>query len=381
MTITLDSQPELPIHPLDLTSEPSGQTGAQYCVGLIQADDAQLTATSGIGDMILGVPFMRNVYTVLAYEPPPFNTSVYAGIDPTLGLLGLTNITLALEEFNNVRVLNQPLSGAPSNQITQSSGGKLSVGLEVLIGLAGFFALCFILFGLKWLIARRQWKKQGVTDLDGVHVGEDEYKPYQLTRRNSQCSEEGGPPMSTLRTLAFGSYAGRKEKLSEYTVDSSRTHVELDPNAVGQFAEWSVDRDHDRSPPLSDPWDPYARNRDTIVGTDAPSPDIPVFSNFSSAAASHRRTPGEVNGVQESVSVPLLTDLHRRSDSHSSDSDSGETSVGMAGIGTIARRSQQLSDLRQSQIVDVHHSLVLSDGSGRNVSFLPDEAVSLSSHP
>jgi hypothetical protein len=91
-------------------------------LSLIQADsDAQLTANSGIGDMILIVPFIRNVYTVLAYEPPPFNTSVYAGIDLTLGLLGLNNITQALEEFNNLRIFNQPLSGSLSNQISPSS--------------------------------------------------------------------------------------------------------------------------------------------------------------------------------------------------------------------------------------------------------------------
>lgn len=369
MTITLDGQPELPIHPLDLTSEPSGQNSAQYCVGLIQADDAQLAATTSHGDMILGVPFMRNVYTVLAYEPPPFNVSVYSGIDPVLGFLGLTNITQALEEFNNVRILNQPLSGPTSNQNTRSSDEKLSVGLKVLIGLAGFFALCFILFGLKWLLTRRQWKKQGVVDGDGVKMGEGEYKAYQLTRRHSRSSEEGGPPASTLRTLAFSSYAMRKEKLFEYTVDSNRTRVEPDSDAVGQFGEWQFNRDHSRSPPLSDPWDPwdpYAGNRDTIIGTDAPLPDISVSPDFSSATASHRRTPGEINDVPESVSVPLLTDLHRRSDSHSSDTDGGEAGVGMAGVGTIARRSQLVADLRQ----DMRHSQVRSDSSDRNLSFL-----------
>lgn len=80
---------------------------------MTQADDSQLTATSDIGDTVLGVPFMQNVYTVLAYEPPPFNMSVYTRIRPTLGLMGLMNITQALSEFINVRALNQPLGGAP----------------------------------------------------------------------------------------------------------------------------------------------------------------------------------------------------------------------------------------------------------------------------
>jgi len=76
------------------------------------------------------------------------------GINLTLGLLGLTNITQALEEFNNIRVLDQLPSGSPSNQISPSSNKKLSADLEVLIGLACFLASCFILFGLEWLTAR-----------------------------------------------------------------------------------------------------------------------------------------------------------------------------------------------------------------------------------
>ncbi|KAG1739382.1 aspartic peptidase domain-containing protein, partial [Suillus paluster] len=357
MTITLDGQPELPIHPLDLTSEPSGQHNAQYCIGLIQADDSQLNATSDAGDMILGVPFMRNVYTVLAYEPPPFNTSVYTGIRPTLGLLGLTNITQALQEFNNVRVLNQPLGGAQS-QTTSSSDTKLSAGLEILIGLVGFFALCITLFGLKWFMTRRQWKKQGMVDMDGEHKGESE---YQFTRRTSHSSEDV-PPATTLRTLAYESYATRKEKVSNYTFDSSGTRVEPDADPVKEFGEWKFKYDH--SPPsifdLSDPWDPHAANRDTIVGTDAPLPDIPTSPDL--LPINHRRTPGELSGVSESISVPLLTDLHRRSGSHSSDSDVAEGDVGMAGVGTVARGSLIVADLRDN--------LPRSDNADGNSSFL-----------
>lgn len=367
VTITLDGQPELPIHPLDLTSEPSGQHNSQYCIGLIQADDSQLTPASDIGDMVLGVPFMRNVYTVLAYEPPPFNMSVYTGIRPTLGLMGLTNITQALDEFNNVRVLNQPLGGAPPQQAPSSNNSKLSVGLEILIGLIGFFALCISLFGLKWFMTRRQWKKQEMADMDGGKKGEGEYRAYQLTRRNSQSSDDA-PPVSTLRTLAYHSYATRKEKISEYTFDSNGTRVEADP--VEEFGEWNVKYDH--SPPsifdLSNPWDPYAANRDTIVGTDAPLPDSPTSPDF--LHTNHRRTLDEIDGVPESTSVPLLTDRHRRgSGSQSSDSDVAEAGVGMAGVGTVARGSQIVTGLG--------HNFPRSDNAGRNSSSLGsrDEAV------
>ncbi|KAG2139633.1 aspartic peptidase domain-containing protein [Suillus bovinus] len=363
MTITLDSQPELPIHPLDLTSEPSGQDNSQYCIGLIQADDSQLTPTSDVGDMVLGVPFMRNVYTVLAYEPSPFNMSVYTGIRPTLGLMGLTNITQALDEFNNVRVLNQPLDGAQPQQVVVSNDTKMSVGLEVLIGLIGFFALCVALFGLKWFMTRRQWKRQGMVDTDVGKKGEGEYGAYRLTRRNSQSSDDAA--VSTLRTLA---YTARKEKVSQYTFDSNGTRVELDP--VEEFGEWKAKYDH--SPPsifdLSNPWDPHAGNRDTIVGTDAPLPDTPTSLEFSTP--NHRRTSDEIGGLPESTSVPLLTDRHRRSSgSQSSDDDFGESGVGMAGVGTVARGSQIVDGLR--------HNLPQSDSADRSLSSLDlrDEAV------
>jgi len=251
-----------------------------------------------------------------------------------------------------VRVLNQPLGGAPPPQVTFSSEPKMSVGLEVLIGLIGFFALCVTLFGLKWFMTRRQWKKQGMVDTDGGKKGEGEYGVYQLTRRNSQSSDDA--PVSTLRTLA---YATRKQKVSQYTFDSNRTRVEMDP--VDEFGEWNVK--YENSPPsifdLSDPWDPYAANRDTIVGTDAPLPDTPTSLDF--LTTNHRPTSDEISCVPESTSVPLLTDRHRRrSGSQSSDSDVAEAGVGMAGVGTVARGSQIITGL--------HHNLSRSDSVDRN---------------
>ncbi|KIJ59284.1 hypothetical protein HYDPIDRAFT_162632 [Hydnomerulius pinastri MD-312] len=355
MTITLDGQPELPIHPLDLTNEPSGQSGAQYCVGLIQAADAQLTPTSDIGDMILGVPFMRNVYTVMAYEKPNasgiFNASVHEGTQPALGLLGLTNATEAMQEFHQVRVLNQPLDGGQSQQSAPpaNDGKKLSVGVEVLIGLIGFFALCLILFAVRCFLGRRQWRKRSA----GGHVdGESDQKvdlgAYQLTRRNSQSSLDEAPA-DTLRTLAFNSYS-RKEKVSQYTVDSNRTRVE-DPGS-----EFGL-RKHKSSPltfDLSDPWDPHADTwRDTIVGTDAgatpTSPDFPP-PDLSTPHLSHQHTSSELQ------SVPLLA--HKSSDSQTSDlAEFGMTPfMSMAGVGTAARGSLIDTEFR--------HSRLRSDSSG-----------------
>jgi len=176
MTITLDNRPEIPLHPLDLTAEPPQTNQAQFCTGLIQTADAQLSnPDNSLGDIILGVPFLRNVYTVMAYTAPDANGSFPAvdgsnlTITPRLGLLSLTNPTIALEEFNTVRVLNQPISGgnssggsageSPSNPTVSLGGKKLSVGIVVLIGIMSFFALCCVLFFARWFMFRHKYRK------------------------------------------------------------------------------------------------------------------------------------------------------------------------------------------------------------------------------
>lgn len=174
MTITLDNREEIPIHPLDLSAVP---TNGKLCTGLFQQSSA-LSDSNGFGDIILGVPFLRNVYTVMAYESVSSQGIVGNGakrakratIAPRLGLLNLTNPTTALDEFNTVRVLNEPLSG--SNKQT-SSGHGLSVGIEVLIGLIGFVALCGALFGGRWLYTRRQNKKMGSVSSEATNDKEE----------------------------------------------------------------------------------------------------------------------------------------------------------------------------------------------------------------
>jgi len=139
MSITLDNRPETPLHPLDLTAEPPSDNQAQFCIGLIQTADSQLSnPSSSLGDIILGVPFLRNVYTVMAYTTPnmdgsfvPLNSSNTTTITPRLGLLSLTDPAIALEEFNTVRVLNQPISdgGGSGNSSSSSPVGGNAVRL------------------------------------------------------------------------------------------------------------------------------------------------------------------------------------------------------------------------------------------------------------
>ncbi|EMD30882.1 hypothetical protein CERSUDRAFT_120264 [Gelatoporia subvermispora B] len=164
MTITLDDRSELPLHPLDLTYPASSGSS---CTGLIQAMPAASNSEASVTDIILGVPFLRNTYTVMAYAPPDASgsfanshvTTSTAGSSPRLGLLSLTNATLALEQFQQVRVNDQPLSSSPTSDSSKASPGRrLSVGLDVLIGLLGLLVLCFVLFGARWAYARHRRK-------------------------------------------------------------------------------------------------------------------------------------------------------------------------------------------------------------------------------
>lgn len=360
MSITLDGQPELSIHPLDLTTEPSGQSGAQYCIGLIQSADSQLLAHPNIGDMVLGVPFMRNVYTVMAYKKPnangTFTASVDEGIQPTLGLYGLTDATQALDEFHTVRVLNQPLdSGGQSPPPSAvSTGPSLSVGVKVLIGLVGAFALCLASFGIRCFFARRKWRKQGLAGSASAsvsHMGDSETEQkfgYELTRRDSprESVEEVtlGLP-DTLRTLAPRADRG----VSQYTVDSGRTYVE-DLGLAGGMGEFGLTEKHYKAK-MSATW------RDTFIGPDGGDGGTPTTPDF----PRHQHTPSEL------VSVPLLAHHahHRRSDSVGSDlAEFGALgtgmSMGMAGIGTAARGSQIDPD------IGLVHVRMRSDSSGQS---------------
>lgn len=302
MTITLDGQNELPLHPLDLTTEPAGESSSQYCTGLIQTDPSQLTATSDIGDMILGVPFMRNVYTVMAYEQPDatgnFSNSVQFGTQPTLGLLGLTNATQAMEEFDQVRVLQQPLDSGQSLS-SQSGGSQLSIGVKILIGLAGFFALCLAVFALRCVFARRRRRQPfpAGRSKDGL----DQTLEYELYRTKLQSSAEDD----------YGSkFTMRKSKLG----------------------------DSPTAPEIFDPWDPHAGTwRDTIIGTEA-GEAASLHSSYFPPPDLTDPDLGSPHTSPELTSALLMA--HDRSDSQTSDpGEFGMCALGMAGIGTAARGS------------------------------------------
>ena len=100
------------LHPFDLSVYPSSRATSDDCTSVIQLPNA-IPRFSLTRDTILGVPPLRSTYIVIAYGKPNADGSFPANGDnadqPQLGLLGFMDPATAADEFNQVRVLKQPL--------------------------------------------------------------------------------------------------------------------------------------------------------------------------------------------------------------------------------------------------------------------------------
>ncbi|KAJ7109622.1 acid protease [Mycena crocata] len=336
MTFTLDYRDEIPVHPLDLsTPPPSKSSNPTFCIGLIQtsADATLSNPSSGIGDMILGVPFLRNVYTVLAYDTPAANGTFpipiandSTTIRPRLGLMSLTDPTVAMDEFHRVRVLNQPLGDSGKFGNSDSSGShKQNVGIDVLIGLASFVGLCVLLFGLRWLCMRRRLRRNANNNLSARDTKSTRdlalaLGGYQLTRRGGDA-EDGLPTEDELRTRRYEAYMH-----SLHTVSTDRTQIEpiMEDGVVGPGVGFTkAGLTEELQQPEALPTSPLP-----------PSP-LPTSPRDHSPLLQEQFPERPRHSRVLSVSLPLLPDA---------DVEEELNPTSMAGIGT-ARHSANLSSL------------------------------------
>jgi hypothetical protein len=404
MTITLDDRPEIPLHPLDLTTEPINNNRAQYCIGMIQASQTLQDPSSGIGDMILGVPFLRNTYTVMGYDTPfpngsfplpsapgpsPSADSSEADIEihPALGLLALTNATVALQEFQTVRVLNQPLE--PSGRNGTSTGGlggapvtvgpkRLSVGIIVLIVLLGFFALCCALFGVRWVVMRKRF--EGAEEVEGgggggekvgggakVELGGVDSEGslvdggIVMKKRGSYDDEESVVEGGVVAVRPRNRTGGSSRVESDYTASSGRTRVGNDDfgefgygvggggaggskaelkESIGTGSRWSLVADDSTNFPL------VRRSIRVSQGSGGKVPQSPL----------HERNPSGVVPILSSSDSTQQQQQPHDADGVSSPSedadqlglrveDSGASGSSMAGVGTARGRLSQFESL------------------------------------
>ncbi|CAE6417751.1 unnamed protein product [Rhizoctonia solani] len=180
---------EYAVHPLDMTYLDSYNPYSGNCIGSWQASDSLYST-----DIVLGAAFMRNVYTVLQYDSSKpgvamgnYNPSTAR---PQLGLMSLTSWQTALNDFYRVRILKEPLESASSGSNSGSSGGggsssganglpgttekgkKLSAGIIALIGILVFFGIAAALFGARWWMMKRRWRRLRAATL--AQAGESE---------------------------------------------------------------------------------------------------------------------------------------------------------------------------------------------------------------
>ncbi|OCH88665.1 acid protease [Obba rivulosa] len=107
-----------PIHPLDVSSSDFNMvdsTGSPVCVGTFQPISSAFSLL-GEYDIILGMAFMRNVYTLLDYGSWVEDTSHDQG-DPFIQLLSVTDVQKAHQDFVNVRLGGVDTTGSPSQAL------------------------------------------------------------------------------------------------------------------------------------------------------------------------------------------------------------------------------------------------------------------------
>ena len=384
MTITLDDRPEIPLHPLDLTAEPPQDNQAEFCIGLIQTADAQLSDPSNaLGDIILGVPFLRNVYTVMAYTAPnpngsfpPVNGSNQT-ITPRLGLLSLTDPTIALEEFYTVRELNQPISGGNSsdgsaggssgNSTVNLGGKRLSVGIVVLIGILSFFALCCVLFVARWFMFRRTYRKSVLSATHGDDFGMEKSSTttevFMLTKTISSKDEKGsmGFSKSDSEEVALAVGVGDEKILSDdfFCDDGTNVAVVEDGRVMTEGLGEGEERESMTSgdntlvqyqPKINSPY--TAQEPDYLHSSSPSSSPLPCQTQQLTSSDSHslaRQSPSPTPD-HETESQDGLDEFEIE--------DNVRTS--MAGIGTASRTSKTYLDSSFLRSINMNSGVMTS---------------------
>jgi len=253
------------------------------------------------------------------------------------------------------------------------------VGIEVLIGLIGFFGLCVVLFALRWYLTKRRWNRKAAAEA-GDRKSRSEFPGYQLARRRSRSSLYD-PSDSTLQTTRSNESKKRERVESDYTMSSGRTQVEdRDADIDGEFGVRKVKREEPHD--VNDPWDPRNYSmafRDSLFEPDKihSPPGTPEPAQEAFPRPDHQRTTSELRNNSRAVLVPLLA--HTRGESRVD--DLAEFGLGsMAGVGTAARGSKIDSGFRPSSMASISNKpTARSPSPPRRSSQLPTAPRPLSS--
>ena len=184
-------------HPLDLSWPDPDDMTQTTCIGAIQYSSSLGTS----GDFILGSSFLKNVYSIYQY---PDNEGD-GKWQPTVGLISITNASVASQDFYAVRVQRQSLSDVSSNNqpgvgpanpsatsaspsAIAKSEAKKATSTAVIAGcsVVGFFVFAAGLFCAWWFWYRRRHGKNGIVTYPSAESDDDKTDGAALaaTRRS-----------------------------------------------------------------------------------------------------------------------------------------------------------------------------------------------------
>ena len=234
VALTFDfSGSKVPVHPLDMSYPDPSDPSQSTCIGMIQYAD---NLGSDVGDFILGSSFLKNVYSIYQYPDQVRSTRW----QPTIGLIPLTNASIASSDFYAVRTNRQSLRSVSSDEANTtgpgpwnpttspategSSGGKKVASTAVIIGcsVVGFFVLAAAAFAAWWFWLRRRHGSTGVVDYDRksrseVNSGFDS----DYSGSTSRAKKHEGAKRQRSMIEGYSDYEGDSSWVSE-TGDSIR---------------------------------------------------------------------------------------------------------------------------------------------------------------
>lgn len=166
---------------------------------------------------------MKNVYSVYRYP----DTEKHKTWQPTVGLVPLTNASVASQDFYSVRVLHESLGTVSSDQAQSSSGGSsstnsggsnasegdtskraISSAVIAVISVIGFFVLAAAAFCAWWFWLRRKFGASGVV----------EYQTAGRRRRPSPQGRNSDHSTSTLRSRKHVDTLRQKSMIEGYDI-------------------------------------------------------------------------------------------------------------------------------------------------------------------
>jgi hypothetical protein len=244
---------------------------------------------------ILGSSFLKNAYSIYNYP----DQAASARWQPTIGLIPLTNASVACQDFYAVRTNRESLRSVSSDQsnsgesdpwnpqtsaspVASSGGGKKATSTAVIIAcsVVGFFVLAAAAFAAWWFWLRRKFGAAGVV----------EYKRRSRDEHSNHDSDHSGSTRRARKHQGTMRQKSMIEGYSDYAEGDSWVSETGDSIRLGHIPEVAEDGEEEfKARPTSELTESETppRSHRVLDGTDLLDEPIPV-----AAAHDDESTPG-----------------------------------------------------------------------------------------